>query len=124
MPADADAVDGEGVAELRRVDDVDFEEKDVGVAGYGLSPRCSRSLAVYSAVSPACRRVAMMLSWPSWARESVMRGRAVASNSRRSARNSVVRETREFVETLMMPTMNRAEVAMPSGFSMMFSISA
>ncbi len=42
----------------------------------------------------------------------------------RSARSSVVRETREISETVMMPAMNSAEMAMPSGFSMMFSTRA
>jgi len=42
----------------------------------------------------------------------------------RSARSSVVRETRDTSETTIMPRMNRAEMAMPSGFSMTFSTSA
>ncbi|TCM42732.1 hypothetical protein EV648_110273 [Kribbella sp. VKM Ac-2568] len=56
--------------------------------------------------------------------ESVRNPRAASSNSIRSARSSVVRETREISETVMMPAMNRPEMAMPSGFSMMFSTSA
>jgi hypothetical protein len=35
----------------------------------------------------------------------------------RSARSSVVRATREISDTTMMPAMNIAEMAMPSGFS-------
>ena len=92
--------------------------------GTGLMPRCSRSLAAYSASSPAWRRLAMRLSAPSWSRESVMNRRAASSNSMRSARSSVVRVTREISETTMMPAMNMAEMAMPSGFSMTFSTRA
>ena len=80
-------------------------------------PRCSASLAAYSAASPAWRRLAMRFSAPSWARESVTNRRAASSNSMRSARSSVVRVTREISETTMMPAMNIAEIAMPSGFS-------
>ena len=53
-----------------------------------------------------------------------MNRRAASSNSIRSARSSVVRVTREISETTMMPAMNSAEMAMPSGFSTMFSTSA
>ena len=53
-----------------------------------------------------------------------MNRRAVSSNSSRSARISVVRETRETREMTTMPRMNRAEIAIPSGFSMMFATSA
>ena len=53
-----------------------------------------------------------------------MNRRAASSNSMRSARNSVVRETRETSETTMMPRMKSAEIAMPSGCSMMFATSA
>ena len=74
--------------------------------GTGFMPRCSRSLRAYSASSPACRRLAMMLSSPSWAIESAMNRRAGSSNSIRSARSSVVRVTRETSETTMMPAMN------------------
>ncbi|WP_240509144.1 hypothetical protein [Streptomyces agglomeratus] len=48
--------------------------------GTGLVPRCSRSLSEYSARSPACRRLAMMLIELSWARVSVMNRRAAGSN--------------------------------------------
>ena len=53
-----------------------------------------------------------------------MNRRAASSNSMWSTRSSVVREIREISETTMMPTMNRAEMAMPSGFSTMFSTRA
>ena len=46
------------------------------------------------------------------------------SNSMCSARSSVVRVTREISETTTMPRMNSAEIAMPSGFSRMFSTNA
>jgi hypothetical protein len=42
----------------------------------------------------------------------------------RSARSSVVRDTREISDTPMMPTMNMPEIARPSGLSMMFLIRA
>ena len=53
-----------------------------------------------------------------------MNRRAASSNSIVSARISVVREIRETMETTMMPRMNRAEIASPSGFSITFSTSA
>lgn len=61
---------------------------------------------------------------PSNASESVRKRRAVSSNSIRSARSSVVRDTREMSETMTMPAMNSPEMAIPSGFSMTFSTSA
>jgi hypothetical protein len=42
----------------------------------------------------------------------------------RSTRSSVVRDTRETSDTPMMPAMNAAEIAMPSGFSTTFAPSA
>ena len=53
-----------------------------------------------------------------------MNRRAGSSNSIRSARNSVVRVTRETSETTMMPRMNSAEMVIPSGCSTTFSSSA
>lgn len=41
-----------------------------------------------------------------------------------STRKPVVRAAREISDTAMMPAMNRLEMAMPSGFSTMFSTSA
>jgi len=53
-----------------------------------------------------------------------MNCRAAGSNSMRSARSSVVRDTREISDTVMIPTMNIPEIARPSGLSMTFLTSA
>lgn len=92
--------------------------------GSGLRPRCSSSLAEYSASSPPWRRLAMMLSCPSWAIESATNSLARSSNSMCSTRSSVVRDTRETSETTMIPAMNMPEMAMPSGLSITFSTRA
>jgi hypothetical protein len=50
--------------------------------------------------------------------------RAASSNSIRSARSSVLRDTRETREIATIPAMKTAEIAMPSGFSMTLAPSA
>ena len=89
-----------------------------------MSRRCASSFSSYSAASPAPMRLAIMLSRPSCTSESAMNRRAASSNSIVSARISVVRETRETMETTTMPRMNKAEIASPSGFSITLSTSA
>ena len=112
------------VAELGRVDHVDLQEQHVGARRDRVH---AALLALLGGVLGGVAGLAAVgddVERPSWARESVMNRRAPSSNSIRSARSSVVRVTREISETTMMPAMNSAEMAMPSGFSMMFSTRA
>jgi hypothetical protein len=92
--------------------------------GTGFITRCAFSFSSYSALSPAWRLLATRWSCPSGARESVMNRRAGSSNSMWSARSSVVRVTRETREITTIPRMKKAEMVIPSGFSMTLAISA
>ena len=111
------------LAELGRVDDVDLQEEHIGRPGTGLRrarlvPFCVLGrLAGFGPVGDEVEPTVVC-------ERSAMNRRAVSSNSMRSARISVVRETREIREMTTMPRMNSAEMASPSGFSMMFATSA
>ena len=96
VPVDLDASYLEDFSEFGWVNDMDLEEDDVGAAWNGIESALGTFLLRRTRPRhPLLARLAMMFRRPSCTSDSWMKRRAVSSNSIRSARISVVRDTRD-----------------------------